>query len=118
MPAGNKMGPEGVGPMTGRKVGYCAGYTQPGFRSAGFGYGRMSMIGRGRFHYDPYGRGSFFGHPWEKGGHFAADEFEPQPVSLDEEEHILSQQASRLKSQLDLINAHLEKLQAKKTTEG
>jgi len=31
MPAGNGTGPAGMGPMTGRAAGYCAGYAMPGF---------------------------------------------------------------------------------------
>jgi hypothetical protein len=29
------MGPMGLGPMTGRRAGYCAGYAVPGFMNAG-----------------------------------------------------------------------------------
>ncbi|MCK4629223.1 MAG: DUF5320 domain-containing protein [Sedimentisphaerales bacterium] len=31
MPGGNGTGPAGMGPMTGRAAGYCAGYSVPGF---------------------------------------------------------------------------------------
>ncbi|MBA7569646.1 hypothetical protein ES708_11387 [subsurface metagenome] len=31
MPGGDRTGPTGMGPMTGRGVGYCAGYQVPGF---------------------------------------------------------------------------------------
>ena len=31
MPGGNGTGPAGMGPMTGRAAGYCAGYPVPGF---------------------------------------------------------------------------------------
>jgi hypothetical protein len=31
MPAGDGTGPVGLGPMTGRAAGYCAGYRVPGF---------------------------------------------------------------------------------------
>lgn len=31
MPAGDKTGPLGLGPMTGRAIGYCAGYNTPGY---------------------------------------------------------------------------------------
>lgn len=30
MPFGNRMGPQGMGPMTGRGAGHCAGYGIPG----------------------------------------------------------------------------------------
>ena len=31
MPGGDRTGPAGFGPMTGRAAGYCAGYTVPGY---------------------------------------------------------------------------------------
>ena len=31
MPRGDGTGPDGMGSMTGRAVGYCAGYSVPGF---------------------------------------------------------------------------------------
>jgi len=55
MPRGDRTGPLGAGPMTGRGAGYCAGYSVPGFMNPvggrGF-YGRGG--GRGR-------RGGFYG---------------------------------------------------------
>lgn len=47
MPGGDRTGPAGLGPMTGRGAGYCAGYPDPGIMSPGWG-----RRGRGR------GRGS------------------------------------------------------------
>ena len=41
MPAGDGTGPNGLGPMTGRSAGYCAGNAAPGYAnsygSRGFG---------------------------------------------------------------------------------
>jgi len=48
MPAGNGTGPMGLGPMTGRAAGYCAGYPVPGFMNP---YGSR-WLGSG---YAPYG---------------------------------------------------------------
>jgi len=31
MPRGDRTGPDGMGQMTGRGLGYCAGYDSPGF---------------------------------------------------------------------------------------
>lgn len=52
MPFGDGTGPLGLGPMTGRAAGYCAGYPVPGFMNPlpgrffwGFGRG---FFGRGR----------------------------------------------------------------------
>ncbi len=46
MPAGDGTGPMGMGPMTGRAAGFCAGYNMPGYanpipgRGLGWGFGR------------------------------------------------------------------------------
>ena len=55
MPWGNKTGPTGQGPLTGRKAGYCAGFSVPGFlnikpgrfprRGAGLGLRRKAWAG-------------------------------------------------------------------------
>ena len=43
MPGGDRTGPMGMGQMTGRGAGYCAGSNVPGFMNRGFGF-----LGRGR----------------------------------------------------------------------
>lgn len=52
MPAGDGTGPMGMGPMTGRAAGYCAGYNMPGYANPiggrGFGMGGGRGFGRGR----------------------------------------------------------------------
>ena len=40
MPRGDGTGPMGLGPMTGRAVGYCNGYENPGFADSVLGFGR------------------------------------------------------------------------------
>lgn len=49
MPAGDGTGPMGMGPMTGRGAGYCAGFGVPGFANPlpGMGWGRGAGWGRG-----------------------------------------------------------------------
>jgi hypothetical protein len=50
MPGGDGTGPMGMGPMTGRAAGYCAGYPVPGFMNPmpGRGFGGRGFFGRGR----------------------------------------------------------------------
>jgi len=56
MPGGDGTGPAGLGRMTGRAAGYCAGYSDigtvnPGFgRGYGLGYGRSLGLGMRRGH--------------------------------------------------------------------
>jgi hypothetical protein len=45
MPRGDGTGPAGMGPMTGRAAGYCAGYSVPGFMNP---IGGRGYWGRGR----------------------------------------------------------------------
>ncbi|HHF42155.1 MAG: hypothetical protein DRJ11_04565 [Candidatus Aminicenantes bacterium] len=52
MPFGDRTGPLGLGPRTGRGMGYCSGFPTPGFMNPGPGWG----FGRGWF-----GRGWGFG---------------------------------------------------------
>lgn len=63
MPRGDRTGPWGQGPMTGRGMGYCAGFPGPGFMSPGPGFGRGGF-GRG------FGRGLGFGRGrgWRRAG--------------------------------------------------
>ena len=52
MPRGDRTGPEGKGPKTGRGAGYCSGNEQPGVendsprRGFGFGFGGGRGLGR------------------------------------------------------------------------
>jgi hypothetical protein len=73
MPMGDRTGPWGLGPRSGRGLGYCAGFPNPGFMnpSAGFlfrrgvgrGFGRGLGFGRGRgFWRAGYGR--CWGYPY------------------------------------------------------
>ena len=48
MPGGDGTGPMGLGPMTGRAAGYCAGFGMPGFMNPipGRGFGGGGGFGR------------------------------------------------------------------------
>ena len=50
MPRGDRTGRSGMGPMTGRGMGFCAGYDMPGYAntSIGNGVGRSMDRGVGR----------------------------------------------------------------------
>jgi len=47
MPGGDRTGPMGRGPMTGRAAGLCAGYPNPGYTTPGYGQGFGRGQGRG-----------------------------------------------------------------------
>ena len=49
MPGGDRTGPQGMGPMTGRGAGFCANYGTPGSGNPGFRQGfSFGAGGRGR----------------------------------------------------------------------
>ncbi|MBN1540207.1 MAG: DUF5320 domain-containing protein [Candidatus Thermoplasmatota archaeon] len=69
MPRGDRTGPWGQGPLTGRGAGYCSGSGAPGYRNyatwgRGGGYGR-GFFGPPRFRsffdFRPFRRRFFFG---------------------------------------------------------
>jgi hypothetical protein len=62
MPFGDRTGPWGLGPMTGRGDGYCAGYPVSGYANPGPGRG-LGRGGRGR----GWGRGFGRGRGWGRG---------------------------------------------------
>ncbi|MBU8920761.1 MAG: DUF5320 domain-containing protein, partial [Bacteroidales bacterium] len=73
MPRGDRTGPEGGGPRTGRAAGFCAGFDSPGYINqaetlrggAGFG-GRMGMGNRRGM--GAYGGPGFRGAGFQGGG--------------------------------------------------
>ena len=64
MPFGDGTGPRGMGPMTGRRAGYCAGSGRPGFANPvpGRGWFGVGWAGRGR----GLGRGRGRGFGWRR----------------------------------------------------
>jgi hypothetical protein len=47
MPQGDRTGPNGAGAMTGRRMGFCAGFDSPGYTNSGLGRGKGFGRGRG-----------------------------------------------------------------------
>lgn len=109
MPGGDGTGPLGLGPMTGRAAGYCAGYPVPGYMNPipgrGFGgWGRGLGWGRG------WGARAAWGVPpagWP--GYGATPYGWPQPTP-EQEADALKRQAEFLQGQLDAIQKRLDEL--------
>ncbi len=130
MPRGDRTGPAGAGPMTGRGAGYCAGYGVPGYMNPGFGgYGRGGFGGG-------FGYGGGRGHRWGYhltgmpgwargapgygvgfGGSGYPGYFEPAP---EDELKILKNEARLAQKALDDINKRIAEIQPKnaKTQKG
>lgn len=129
MPGGDRTGPAGMGPMTGRAAGYCAGYPTPGYMSPmpGRGYwGRGGGGGRGwRNMYRATGltgwqRGSpgFSGRgvaPWGYPGPYET----PYPYAPTEEQELesLRSEAKYLEDGLNNIRKRMDELEASATDE-
>ncbi|HRT63051.1 MAG TPA: DUF5320 domain-containing protein [Syntrophales bacterium] len=67
MPRGDGTGPAGLGPMTGRAAGFCAGYSVPGYMNPAWGWGRgrgFGFFGRGGRGFGYFGRGRGGGRGW------------------------------------------------------
>ncbi|HOO21492.1 MAG TPA: DUF5320 domain-containing protein [Kiritimatiellia bacterium] len=105
MPRGDRTGPMGAGPMTGRAAGFCAGYAAPGFAGGGFGRGRGMGGGRGG------GRG--FGRGYGPGGGWNWPATGAVAPTGDQELAILQQQAKQLQADMDLIQSRIQDLEAK-----
>ena len=121
MAFGDGTGPTGLGPMTGRGAGFCAGFNVPGnMNPVGgrgcFGGGR----GRGRaFGGTGFGRG--FRNAYGMGrGRYAAAQYADYPVqpapfqNADAEKNFLKSEAEYLKQSLDSISKRLETLETEK----
>ncbi len=112
MPRGDRTGPAGMGPMSGRGAGYCAGFAAPGFVNGAPGRG-MGM-GRGR----GFGRGSGFGANWRNGWTAAPYAAGPYPANNIpagySEAEILKNQAQQLGEMLDNVNKRLSEIDQKK----
>lgn len=102
MPRGDGTGPVGVGPMTGRKAGICAGFSTAGFtKPRGMRFPRRDFRGRGWRHcfYEtglPY---------WARKNYYSGN-----TDDIFNEEEILTEEADYLKIQLDKINERLNEI--------
>lgn len=121
MPAGDRTGPMGMGPMTGRADGYCGGYDMPGYANPtfgrGFGLGWGGGWGRGwrwrnwyyatgvpgwaRFGYGP----AWVTPPVWAYGPYAG------PPTREQEAGFLKAQAEWLQKQLEAIEKRVSELE-------
>ena len=119
MPFMDRTGPWGEGAMTGRGMGYCAGYVRQGYPATagrgrfgrgrglgtgrGFGRGRGSGTGRG------FGRG--MGRGWFHPGVYGDMPYSPQMTQKEEVDY-LKEEANTMKAQLEDIQARINDLES------
>lgn len=122
MPRGNGTGPSGMGPMTGRGAGFCAGYDVPGYTNAAAGgrggFGRAGA-GAGRGFRNQYYATGLTG--WQRGGGgFAAYQAPPvYPVyqpSPEQELNALKSQAKMMEEDLSRAKEMISELESQKET--
>jgi hypothetical protein len=118
MPGGDRTGPEGRGPVTGRGLGYCTGYNNPGFTKGvprgGRGYGRGWGRGFGR----GFGRGRGFYHR----DYYQEPYYEPAPIqrapyqqpTRDEEKAYLEDMIKNLEQEIKSMKDRLQELSKEK----
>ena len=109
MPRGDRTGPAGMGPMTGRGMGYCANYPVPGFANVGTGYGVGRGFGGGR------GRGFRQGPPAPgfglgRGGLPRSMEFAEYQPNEGDELSVLREQGKNLETELKSIKERISTL--------
>jgi hypothetical protein len=106
MPGRNRTGPEGMGPMTGRGLGYCSGYSIPGGVNPTFGRGYDLGFGyRG-------GGGPYRGRPWF--GYGYGTPF--MGITRKQEREILQEQAAYLEDALKDIKQRIGEIEKEQKT--
>ncbi|MBN1764340.1 MAG: DUF5320 domain-containing protein [Sedimentisphaerales bacterium] len=111
MPRGDGTGPMGMGPMSGRAAGYCAGWQVPGFMNpySGRGFGMGHGRGRGRGMGFGLGRGMAWGRSFGPIAPYPVGQV--NPMSVQAERELLTQQAEQMQNQLDAIKKRLDELE-------
>jgi hypothetical protein len=127
MPRGDRTGPMGWGPMTGRGAGFCAGFGVPGFMNrmgggGAWGRGAWGAGGHGWRHWY-YATGlpgwmrAGWGVPaWGTPGHpYAA----PVPPGGAREAHLaeMKAQAAALQQSLEGLRQHIQEMEGETKTE-
>lgn len=121
MPRGDGTGPMGMGPMTGRAAGFCAGYNMPGYMNPALGRG-LGM-GRGGWGRGFGGGGRGWRHwfyatglpGWMRFGGYSQTLPE---FNSDQYKMALKSQAEALQAQVQAIQKRLAELEAEEKKEN
>ncbi len=122
MPRGDGTGPAGMGPMTGRAAGYCAGYSVPGYANPAGGRGGLwggGAWGRGRGYRHMY---YATGLPYWARGYYQAPApgytyppvnpyYGTVPLSREDQVKALQAQADMLSKSLEDVNKAISDLE-------
>ncbi len=113
MPGGDRTGPMGMGSMTGRGAGYCAGYPMPGYANfipgQGMGFGRGFGRGRGwrnnRLNY-----GAFQGYAYQAGRYY--QDANVSGFTSQQEAEMLKKEAKFMQDEISSINQRISELES------
>lgn len=109
MPGGDRTGPMGQGPVTGRGSGYCRGFNSPGVtRGFGWGIGRDNRFSFGRGFRRGFHPGRWFNAPYPGSGF--GRQWGAAPDREDEIRFLRSEAEALKRSQKD-IEKRLEELE-------
>ncbi len=128
MPRGDRTGPRGMGEMTGRGAGFCAGFERAGYANSfpggGFGMGFGRGFGAQARGFGGGGRRNAFyatGLPgWARGGGYAAPYGPPASYQKPDpamEKQLLAKQAEALQSELEFIKKRLAEVESETAAE-
>jgi len=125
MPGGDASGPMGMGPRTGRGMGYCSGYDTPGYANGiprgGGGFGGMGF-GRGggrgfRHRYYATGMTGYARAGYGMGGWgWRQDQYyggEAPQISRENELNMLKVESERLTETIESIKKRMVELEKK-----
>ncbi len=108
MPRGDRTGPMGMGRMSGRGAGYCAGYQVPGCANqAGFGRGMGFGRGRGGGGF----RRMFAGVGMPRWGRFSNAPYADESTVAANEKAFLKDRAAFLEEELAEVKTRLSNME-------
>ncbi|MBU1933247.1 MAG: DUF5320 domain-containing protein [Candidatus Omnitrophica bacterium] len=111
MPGGDGTGPMGMGPMTGRAAGYCAGNSMPGYANPipGRGWGRGFGKGFGR---------RWAAYPYAYGGPYYSAYPYGAELTAKQEADMLKDQANAMEEEIKAINDRISALEKSQGSKG
>lgn len=107
MPGGDRTGPNGMGPMTGRGAGYCGGWARPGWSNRFGGWGGGFYGGRrgGGFGFRNRGWGYGYGP-----GYMPPYDVANAPTAADEKQW-MQERTRQLESELEALRRRMETME-------
>ena len=117
MPRGDRTGPNGMGPTTGRAAGFCAGNDEAGFTTA------PGFFGRGRFGGRGFGRGAAWGRGGRGAGYgrgfgpgYGAGWQAPPAPAPEQEREAIGAEIEALERRIDYLKRELSAFDSEKGT--